>query len=170
VQALRSVLTPQTYQAQAGALTLVGVGAVFHLPAHHGRGGHSYPLAPGSELGRCLLQVRPVRGRHVLRSGGVRTLAEIQDMSFHAFVAMQNFERARRDAQPHHLAHQGVGHGVVVAVEFDVVIDVDAGISLELCPPSRGLHRHDPLMGFIAAMARMRLTRPMSRQMNFPKS
>lgn len=30
-------------------------------------------------------------------------------MGCHAFVAVKDFERARRDAQLHHFAHQGMG-------------------------------------------------------------
>ena len=127
-----AVLTTQPHQAQTGAVALLGMLAMLHLPAHHGRSGRAHALAPGDELGWRPLQVRPVRGRHVLGRGGVRTPAGIEGMGGHAFVAVQDFHRAGRDAQLDLLAHQSVGDRVVVAIELDVVVDVDAG-GFEAC-------------------------------------
>ncbi|TSE21191.1 hypothetical protein Taqua_02313 [Tepidimonas aquatica] len=119
LQPLGPVLPPQTHQSQTGAVALFGVGAVLHLPAHHGGGGRADALAPGDELGWRPLQVCPVRGRHVLSSRGVRAFAPIERVGGHPLVAVQDFHGGGGDAQLHHLAHQGVGHRVVVAVELD---------------------------------------------------
>ena len=59
-QALRPILTSQAHEPQTGALTLLGVGTVFHLPAHHVSRGHPFAFSPSDELGRRPLQVLPV--------------------------------------------------------------------------------------------------------------
>lgn len=40
--------------------------------------------------------------------------------------AVEHFHRMRREARLHLPAHPAVGHGVVVAVDFDVVVDMHA--------------------------------------------
>jgi hypothetical protein len=45
-----------------------------------------------------------------------------------ALAAMEHLHRARRDANPHLLAHQLVRHGVVVLLDLDVVVEPELAL------------------------------------------
>ena len=46
-------------------------------------------------------------------------------MSRDPLAAMENLDGARRDPHPHRLAQERVRHGVVMPLDFDVVIEAD---------------------------------------------
>ena len=48
------------------------------------------------------------------------------DVRSHALAAVKDLHRGQRRADLHHLPGQHVGHAVVVAVDLDVIVDVDA--------------------------------------------
>ncbi len=91
-QARRGVLARQALEAQAGAVALLGMWSVLQLPGHHAGGGPADALAPRDELGRGPLQVRAVRGRHVLGRGGVLTPPGVQGMAGHALVGVEDLQ------------------------------------------------------------------------------
>ena len=45
-----------------------------------------------------------------------------------ALAAMEDFDRARRDARPHLLAQQLVRHRVVVLLDLDVIVEPDPAL------------------------------------------
>ena len=68
----------------------------------------------------------PVGLRHVGRVGGVPARRVIAPMGGDALAAMEELDGRRADPRVHDFVDEGIGHGVVVAVELDVVVDVDA--------------------------------------------
>jgi hypothetical protein len=100
--------------------------AMLHLPARHRGGGHTDALTPGDELGRRPLTVCAVRRWHVL--GQRRVLAPQGAVSVygHPGIAGHHFHRGGCHPQFDLAANQPVRHAVVVAIELDVVVDVDA--------------------------------------------
>ena len=124
LQPVVAELAGQPHQAQAGSVALLGVCTVLHLPAHHPGGGRADALTPADELGRRPLQVRPVRGRHVLGHRGEATYLGVAGVGGDALAAQQHLQRVGCDAQLHRDADMLVRHRVVVALEGDVVVDV----------------------------------------------
>jgi len=124
-QPLGRVLARQSHQPQAGAVALFGVRPVCHLPGHHGGGAYADALRPGDELGGRPLQVCTVRGGHVLAQGGVGPAPLAQGVTGHALVGGKALHQGVGGAHIQAGADQPVRHAVVVAFEFDVVVDVD---------------------------------------------
>jgi hypothetical protein len=73
--------------------------------------------------------MRPVRLRHVIRDGRVTTGLIAADVEPHARPAQQDVDRRRRQADLDGGVDQGVRDGVIVAVDLDVIIDVDARVA-----------------------------------------
>jgi hypothetical protein len=71
-----------------------------------------------------------VRLRHVGGGGGVLAPDEAPGMGGDALAAMKDFDGRRGQAGVDMLVHERVGGGVVMAVELDVIVDVDAGADL----------------------------------------
>ena len=68
-----------------------------------------------------------VRGRHVLLGGGRAAACGCErTCSGDALALVVDLDGARIEAQLDPLAHEVVGHRVVVALELDVVVDVHA--------------------------------------------
>jgi len=88
-----AVLAGKAHQAQAGAVALLGVWPALHLPAHHAGGGCAHALAPGDELGRRPLRLRPVRRRHVLGHRGEAAHPVAAGMGGDALAAQQHLHR-----------------------------------------------------------------------------
>jgi hypothetical protein len=65
---------------------------------------------------------------HVGAIGGVPVAAEAAQVRGDAPGREEDLDRARRGPDVHLLAHQLVGHRVVVVVRLDVVVDVDRGL------------------------------------------
>src|SRR5579864_7608585 len=75
-------------------------------------------------LGRPL-RIRPMCLRHVLGLRRVRSATKAAQMARHALALREAFHRLGAHPDIELLAHQLVGHAVVVAVDLDVVVDVD---------------------------------------------
>ena len=71
-----------------------------------------YAQVPVDELMRRPLQVRPVRGGHVLVRGGVIAASAAQGVTGHALVGLETLHQGLGDAQIHRGAKQRVGHAV----------------------------------------------------------
>jgi hypothetical protein len=85
---------------------------------------------------------------HVGGIGGVAAAAVGAAMGADALAAMEDLDRAHAGAHVDGLVHEGVGDGVVVAVELDVVIDVDPGrLPLAVDEGLRRLSRSRTLFG-----------------------
>ena len=54
-------------------------------------------------------------------------LARLRHETFFALAAMEDLDRRGAEARVDDLVEQGVGDGVIVALDLDVVVDVDAG-------------------------------------------
>ena len=121
------VLMRQALHPQTSSVTLLGVRTVFQLPGHHGCRAHADAQPPVDELLRCPLQMRPVRRGHMVWRGGVPAALVAQGMTGHTLVAGEAFHQGGGDAQLDGRANQGVGHAVVMAFKFDVVVDIDLG-------------------------------------------
>jgi hypothetical protein len=64
-----------------------------------------------------------------------------------ALSVLEDFDGARRQAHFHRLADQGMGDGVIVTLDFDVIVEMDLGLL-----PGRvfvALHRQRPQHRFL---------------------
>lgn len=105
---------------------------MLHLPAHHQAGGRADTPPPGDELGGRPLPVRTVCCGHVLGNRGEAAHLGAARMRGNALALQQHLQRGGGNAQLHRLPHMLMRHRVVVSLEGDVVVDVDAR-RLELC-------------------------------------
>ena len=62
----------------------------------------------------------------MLVDGGGFIGQEAADVRSHALAAVKDLDRGERRADFHHLPGQHVGHTVVVTIDLDVIVDVDA--------------------------------------------
>ncbi len=67
-----------------------------------------------------------MRLRHVRRERRVAAALAAARMRSHALAAQEDLDGRCREAQLHALVDEGVGHGVEVAVELDVVVEIHA--------------------------------------------
>mmetsp|Transcript_6076 Transcript_6076/g.24370 ORF Transcript_6076/g.24370 Transcript_6076/m.24370 type:complete len:788 (+) Transcript_6076:480-2843(+) len=143
LQPLGAVAAYQGQQAQAGAVALLRMRAVLELPGDHRGSAHADTLAPADQLGRRPLQMRAVRRRHVLGRRGEAAAHGAHGVAGHAMVGREAFQQIAGDAHVDLGADEPVRHAVVVALELDVVVDVDLGAGL---PAADGitLERHGP--------------------------
>ena len=82
--------------------------------------------APAQEPRGTPLQVRAVRLRHVLGDRGVPARHEAARMQPDARAALKDLDRGRREADVEQRVNQRMRHRVVMAIDLDVVVDVDA--------------------------------------------
>ena len=68
-----------------------------------------------------------VRARHVLRCGGKTTAVVTAHMARDNFGSMDDLHRGGARVGFDLLTDQAMRHGVVVAIELDVIVDVDRG-------------------------------------------
>ena len=90
-------------------------------------GGGADRCRPSLQLARRPLGMCPMRGWHVLGQRGVMPLSTAAGMTGDTFAFGQHFDHVTRDTQLDGLVDQGMRHAVVIALEFDVVVDVDRG-------------------------------------------
>ncbi len=115
----------QRQQAQAGAVAMLGMPVLGHEPRHHLGSGRADALAPVNQPLRRPFHVGTVRRRHVRGDGGEAADPAVAGMAGDALAAMEQLDHRRGDARLQHLANQGLRHTVAVALELDVVVDVD---------------------------------------------
>ena len=106
---------------------------------------------PGDEARGGPLQVQLMRFGHVGRVGGVPAAEMAADMGRHPLPAMEELDRRHRQARIDELVAEGVGDGVVVSVELDVVVDIHAGVVVPLAD-DECLGREGPEGGAIQAL------------------
>ncbi len=82
-------------------------------------------LAPGNQAVRTPLCVGPVVLGHVLVKGGEAAAPAASGVAGHALTTVKDFQGAAGYAHLQRLAHQRVGHAVSVALELDVIVNVD---------------------------------------------
>ena len=80
---------------------------------------------------------------------------EAPGMGGDALAAMKDFDGARGQARVDVLVHERGGDGVVMAVELDVIVDVDAGADLPVAV-DEGLGRQRAERGLNRAARRAR--------------
>ena len=103
-------------------------------------------------------------GRQVLGDGAVAAALRRAQVRGHALAAAEDLDGVRRDAQLHRGVHERVRHAVVMAVEHDVVVDVDLGrpVAGELVAVRRQRPQRRPIERLVgtAPAARQALERP----------
>ena len=87
-----------------------------------------------------------MRRRHVFGRRGVGAAPGAVRVNGHALVAAENLHRGGSDAQFHQGSHEPMRHAVVVAIEFDVIVDVDAGALEARDRHARGRQRAQGLL------------------------
>ena len=123
LEPLGAVALGEAQDAEARAIALLGVRAVGEDRLHQLGGVGPDALGPVDEPRRCPLEVLLMRLRHVRRERRVAAALAAARMRSHALAAQEDLDGRCREAQLHALVDEGVGHGVEVAVELDVVVD-----------------------------------------------
>src|SRR5437762_430537 len=127
----RGVVAPgEAQEAEAGAEALLGMRAPREDMTHDRRGRRPDRLGPEEEARRGPLRVAPVGVRPMrrLRREAVADVAPA--MGGDAAAVAEDLDHRRGGADVDALADQRVGDTVVVMVELDVVVDVDADVGL----------------------------------------
>lgn len=89
---------------------MLRVFALFEQAGHCDGRGWANVLPPVNRSLRRPLDVRPVRGRHVLADGGKAAASDVTDVTGHALPAMQNFDGASGYPRFQCLPHQPMRH------------------------------------------------------------
>lgn len=126
-EALGGVLLAEPHETEASPVALLGMGPTLHDAAGELGGARAGLLGPrhdarGRPFEVLLVCLGPVAGL-----GRVATLLVPERVGGDASAAVQDLDRGGRDAGVDLLTREGVGHAVVVSVDVDVVVDVDAG-------------------------------------------
>ena len=79
---------------------------------------------PAKKPFRCPLLILPVRRRHVLGYRGVAALVLAPLMAGNPLPPVKTFDNGRGDADVEPPFHQPRGYAVIMAVYFDVIIDM----------------------------------------------
>jgi len=128
LQAILAVPLGQPEQAQAGAVGLLRMLARVEERLDELSGVRADGLSPAHEPFRRPLQVLLVRGRHVFSEGGVSSRRFDPGMGGDPLVLEQDLDGRLCSTDVDLLVDECVGDAVVVFFEFDVVVDVDAGL------------------------------------------
>ena len=126
------VALDEAEDAETGAVALLGVRAVGEDGLDEGGGLRAEGAGPVDEAGGGPLQVALMGFGHVGGLGGVPAPHVVADMGGHALAAMEQLDRGEGQAGVDVLVDEGVGDRVVMPVQLDVVVDVDAGVDLPL--------------------------------------
>ena len=119
------VPSPQLHDPQTGAIPLLGVRAALQDPTDELSGLRPDLLNPADQPRRRPFGMRAVGAGHVLGHG--RRLSVVAPAVRHdALAAMEDLDRVGGVADLDLLADQLVRHAVDVALDLDVVVDVDA--------------------------------------------
>ena len=119
--------------AEQAQHTKAGAKALFRMrPAGHHGDDQSFGVRPDAagvtlQAFRRPFGITPVCTWHVLRLGAVPRSAVASGMGGYALAAMEHLNRPRRGAGVHLLANQAVRHRVQKALDFNVIVDTDAG-------------------------------------------
>jgi hypothetical protein len=89
-------------------------------------GGRSGLLRPVDETGRGPVEVGTMGGRHVRRNGRVLAASSLAKVGSGPLVLEEDLDGGCGDPRLDLLPDQGVGNAVVVLLNVDVIVDVDA--------------------------------------------
>jgi len=126
-EALLTVAAGEPEEAQAGTIGLLGVFAGGEKRLHELGGVRANGLGPtGEAVGRPLL-VLLMSGRHMFGEGGVPAEGIAAPVGSDPLVVEKDLDGAFGGADVDLFVDQGVRDAVVMMLELDVVVDVDAG-------------------------------------------
>lgn len=128
LEPLGRVSFPQPQDAQAAAEALLGVPAGLQDGRDERLGHRPRFRGPGHDPRRRPLEISPMGLGHVGRLGGVGAPLGVSRVRGHAAALEEDLHRVHRDPELHRLLDQLVGNTVVMARQFDVVVDVDPGL------------------------------------------
>ena len=129
VEPFGPVLLRQPQDAQARAIALLGMGPALEQGLDERFGVAPDGGAPADQAGGAPLQMRAMRLRHVVRDGRVAAGQIAAHMQPHAHAAQEHVDGRRRQADLDGGVNQRVRDGVIVPVDLDVIIDVDARVT-----------------------------------------
>jgi len=141
----------KTQDAEARAVALLGVRPVREDGLDEGRGLRADGAGPGDEARGRPLEVALMRFGHVGGVGGVPAAEMAAGMGGHPLPAMEELDRRHGQAGIDEFVAEGVGDGVVVPVELDMVVDIHASVVLPFADDER-LGRQGPKGGAIQAL------------------
>src|SRR5712691_755191 len=130
LEPLRAVALGEAQDAEARAIALLGMRTIRENRLHQRGGLRADGAGPVDETRGGPLEVALVRLRHVGRVGGVLAADGAPPMGRDALAAVKDLDGRRGQARVDVLVQERVGDGVVMAVELDVVVDVDASPDL----------------------------------------
>ena len=125
LESRRRVLPGQGQESQTASIGLLGMTAGGQERLHHLAGGDPDPVGPLQEAFRAPAAYGLVRLGHVCGEGRVATRSKIFSVTGHPFPVMEDLHDGLGDADPDLLVDQGMGDGVKVAIDLDVVVDMD---------------------------------------------
>lgn len=132
LQAGLAIARAEPQEAEARAVALLGMRAVGENRLDKGRRRRADRAGPGDEARGGPLQVALMGLGHVGRVGGVAAAAMAADVGGDPLAAMEDLDGRGREARIDVLVDEGVGDGVVMPVQLDVIVDVDASVHLPL--------------------------------------
>src|SRR5262245_22349055 len=132
LEPLRAIALGEAQEPQARAIALLGMGPIRENRRDERRGLSADGTRPVDEAGGRPLQMMLVGLGHVRGVGGVAAAEGTAPMGGDPLPTVEDLDGCRGQAGVDVLVQEGVGDGVVVAVDLDVVVDVDAGVDLPL--------------------------------------
>ena len=126
LEPLGPVALGQAQDAETRAVALLGVRAVGEDRLHQRRRPRPDARRPVDQPRRRPGQVLLMRLRHVLGERRMAAAFGASGVGGHALAPQEDLDRRPGEAQLHLLVGEGVGHGVVMAIELHVVVEVHA--------------------------------------------
>ncbi len=127
-QPVLAVLARQRQQTQAGAVSHFRVRTVRQQMPDDRLGADADRCAPVQQPARGPFHVGAVSRRHMLGHGGVLPLEPTASVGGDALAAVQDFHTVTRHARVDFLTHKAVRCAVVMTVDLDVRVNVDAAL------------------------------------------
>ncbi|VVM74897.1 hypothetical protein PS639_05432 [Pseudomonas fluorescens] len=125
-QPLFAVLFAQAQDAQAGAEAVLRMDSALEDVGDDAGRIRACLLCPADQPLRCPLGMFAVALGHVLDLGGVAAFVRRAQMAGHALVGVEALHGLRGEPHFELVLHQLVRHRVVMAIDLDVVVNVDA--------------------------------------------
>jgi hypothetical protein len=126
-QPFSTIAFPQPHDAQTRPEALLGMRTRGENRFHHLRGGRTTVGRPSDQALRGPFHVMAVSRRHVR---GDRTVASFEvgaEVARHAGALVEEFHHPGTHTHLELVLDERIGHRIVVAVDFHVIINVDAG-------------------------------------------
>jgi hypothetical protein len=116
-------------ETQTTAVALLGMGPVLQEMLNQGTGVRTDGQRPVEETPGRPFHVLAMRFGHVIRERGEAAFAGAAPVTGHPFPFVQYLHGSGSQAHVDRLADQAVGDAVEMAVDFDMIIEVDAGFA-----------------------------------------